>query len=56
MEAVLAELEQLRRKNAFVFFVDDNLVANRRYALSLFDAMRGMGFQMAFSLPHRFRP
>ncbi len=41
--AVLAELEVLRRKNSFVFFVDDNLVGDRRYALELFAGMAGMG-------------
>lgn len=41
--AVLAELEMLRRKNSFVFFVDDNLVGDRHYALELFAGMAGMG-------------
>lgn len=43
VESVLMELETLRRKNSFVFFVDDNLVGDRRYAMELFDGMRGMG-------------
>jgi radical SAM superfamily enzyme YgiQ (UPF0313 family) len=54
VEAVLAELEGLRRKNSFVFFVDDNLVADRRYALSLFGGMRGMGFKWLSHAPIDF--
>ena len=42
LDLVLAELESLKKNGSFVFFVDDNLVANRRYALALFSAMRGM--------------
>ncbi len=48
---VLAELEQLRKKNSFVFFVDDNLVANRAYALELFAGMKGMGFKWLSHAP-----
>ncbi len=51
---VLAELEQLRKKNSFLFFVDDNLVADRRYALELFSRHEGDGFQMAVPFPDRF--
>ena len=45
IEAVLAELETLRTNNSFAFFVDDNLVADRGYAMALFDGMRGLGFK-----------
>ncbi|MEI8355241.1 MAG: radical SAM protein [Deltaproteobacteria bacterium] len=45
LTSVLAELEILRKKNSFAFFVDDNLVADRRYALELFSGMQGMGFK-----------
>jgi radical SAM superfamily enzyme YgiQ (UPF0313 family) len=48
---VLAELEQLRKKNSFAFFVDDNLVANRSYALELFAGMKGMGFKWLSHAP-----
>lgn len=54
VENVLAELEELRKRNAFAFFVDDNLVANRRYALSLFSGMRGMGFKWLSHAPIDF--
>lgn len=54
VEAVLAELEGLRRKNSFAFFVDDNLVADRRYALDLFNSMRGMGFKWLSHAPIDF--
>ncbi len=42
---VLHELEALRRESSFAFFVDDNLVADRGYALPLFAGMKGMGFK-----------
>lgn len=54
VEQVLAELEVLRKQNSFAFFVDDNLVANRRYALSLFSAMKGMGFKWLSHAPIDF--
>lgn len=54
VEQVVAELEILRKNNSFAFFVDDNLVANRRYALSLFSAMRGMGFKWLSHAPIDF--
>ena len=54
VEQVLDELEILRKNNSFAFFVDDNLVANRRYALSLFSAMRGMGFKWLSHAPIDF--
>ncbi len=51
---VLAELEELRKENSFVFFVDDNLVADRSYALALFRGMRGMGFKWLSHSPIDF--
>lgn len=51
VELVLRELEDLRKKNSFAFFVDDNLVGDRRYALELFDGMRGMGFKWLSHAP-----
>lgn len=51
---VLAELETLRRENSFAFFVDDNLVADRAYALELFRGMRGMGFKWLSHAPIDF--
>jgi radical SAM superfamily enzyme YgiQ (UPF0313 family) len=54
VDSVLAELETLRRKNSFAFFVDDNLVADRAYAMALFDGMRGMGFKWLSHAPIDF--
>ena len=54
VELVLAELETLRRENSFAFFVDDNLVADRAYALSLFRGMKGMGFKWLSHAPIDF--
>ncbi|WP_298438202.1 radical SAM protein [Geobacter sp.] len=54
VEGVLAELEQLRKVNSFAFFVDDNLVADRRYALPLFEGMKGMGFKWLSHAPIDF--
>ncbi len=51
---VLAELEELRKKNSFVFFVDDNLVGNRAYALELFAGMKGMGLKWLSHAPIDF--
>lgn len=51
VEQVLRELEALRKKNSFAFFVDDNLVGDRRYALELFSGMRGMGFKWLSHAP-----
>jgi radical SAM superfamily enzyme YgiQ (UPF0313 family) len=52
--SVLAELQVLRGKNSFAFFVDDNLVADRNYAMALFDGMRGMGFKWLSHAPIDF--
>ena len=54
VDAVLAELQELRKVNSFAFFVDDNLVANRRYALELFAGMKGMGFKWLSHAPIDF--
>ena len=54
VEDVLAELEGLLPKNSFAFFVDDNLVADRRYALSLFSGMKGMGCKWLSHAPIDF--
>ena len=54
VESVLAELKELRKKNSFAFFVDDNLVANRAYALELFAGMKGMGFKWLSHAPIDF--
>jgi len=51
---VLAELEDLRKTGSFVFFVDDNLVANRAYALALFRGMQGMGLKWLSHAPIDF--
>ncbi len=54
VEKVLAELEDLRKSNSFAFFVDDNLVANRSYALRLFRGMTGMGLKWLSHSPIDF--
>lgn len=54
VDQVLIELEELRKVNSFVFFVDDNIVADRTYSLSLFDGMKGMGFKWLSHAPIDF--
>jgi radical SAM superfamily enzyme YgiQ (UPF0313 family) len=54
IEQVLAELEQLRKVNSFVFFVDDNIVADRTYSLPLFAGMQGMGLKWLSHAPIDF--
>lgn len=54
VEIVLAELEAMRKENSFAFFVDDNLVANRKYSLPLFKGMKGMGFKWLSHAPISF--
>jgi radical SAM superfamily enzyme YgiQ (UPF0313 family) len=54
VEKVLEELAGLRRNNSFAFFVDDNLVADRAYALPLFRGMKGMGFKWLSHAPIDF--
>ena len=45
VEAVLAELQEMRKAGSFVFFVDDNIAADRTYSLRLFRGMTGMGLK-----------
>ncbi|MDK9718221.1 MAG: B12-binding domain-containing radical SAM protein, partial [Trichlorobacter sp.] len=54
VEQVLAELQELRKANSFVFFVDDNIVADRRYSLPLFEGMKGMGLKWLSHAPIDF--
>jgi radical SAM superfamily enzyme YgiQ (UPF0313 family) len=54
IDQVLQELEGLRKGNAFIFFVDDNIVADRSYSLSLFEGMKGMGFKWLSHAPIDF--
>jgi len=54
VDQVLQELEGLRIANSFVFFVDDNIVADRSYSLDLFDGMKGMGFKWLSHAPIDF--
>ncbi|MBK5276269.1 MAG: B12-binding domain-containing radical SAM protein [Desulfuromonadales bacterium] len=54
VEQVLAELQSLKKTNSFVFFVDDNIVADRKYALPLFQGMKGMGFKWLSHAPIDF--
>ncbi|MEI6209129.1 MAG: radical SAM protein [Desulfuromonadales bacterium] len=51
VDLALLELEELRRSNSFVFIVDDNIVADRSYSLSLFKGMKGMGFKWLSHAP-----
>lgn len=53
-EQVLAELQELRKANSFVFFVDDNIVADRHYSLPLFEGMKGMGLKWLSHAPIDF--
>ena len=54
VKQVLAELQELRKANSFVFFVDDNIVADRRYSLPLFEGMKGMGLKWLSHAPIDF--
>jgi radical SAM superfamily enzyme YgiQ (UPF0313 family) len=54
VDQVLAELETLRKTNSFAFFVDDNLVADRSYALALFKGMSGMDLKWLSHAPIDF--
>ena len=54
VELVLAELQGLKKCNSFVFFVDDNIVADRSYALPLFQGMKGMGLKWLSHAPIDF--
>jgi len=54
VDQVLAELQELRKDNSFVFFVDDNIVADRKYSLPLFEGMKGMGLKWLSHAPIDF--
>ncbi|MBI5484966.1 MAG: B12-binding domain-containing radical SAM protein [Deltaproteobacteria bacterium] len=54
VDSILKELAQLRKSNSFAFFVDDNLVADRKYALELFAGMKGMDFKWLSHSPIDF--
>ncbi len=54
VELVLEELKELRKANSFLFFVDDNIVADRKYSLQLFEAMKGMDFKWLSHAPIDF--
>ena len=54
IDLVLQELQGLRGGNSFVFFVDDNIVADRSYSLALFEGMKGMGFKWLSHAPIDF--
>lgn len=54
VDHVLAELREMRQANSFVFFVDDNIVADRRYATELFTGMREMEFKWLSHAPIDF--
>ena len=45
VEAVLAELEGMKKRGSYAFFVDDNIVVDRTYSLSLFRGMEGLGMK-----------
>jgi radical SAM superfamily enzyme YgiQ (UPF0313 family) len=51
---ILQELEQLRKTNSFAFFVDDNIVADRTYALELFSGMKSLDFKWLSHAPIDF--
>jgi len=52
--SILKELEQLRKVNSFAFFVDDNIVADRTYALELFAGMKSLEFKWLSHAPIDF--
>ena len=54
IELVLRELGELVKKNSFAFFVDDNIVADRKYSLELFRGMKGMGLKWLSHAPIDF--
>lgn len=45
VDAVLAELEGMRKRGSYAFFVDDNIVVDRSYSLKLFRGMKGLGMK-----------
>jgi len=54
VDLVLAELQELRKSNSFIFFVDDNIVADRKYSLELFNGMKQMDFKWLSHAPIDF--
>lgn len=54
VDQVLSELQELRKANSFIFFVDDNIVGDHKYALPLFQGMKGMGFKWLSHAPIDF--
>jgi radical SAM superfamily enzyme YgiQ (UPF0313 family) len=54
IDQVLQELDGLQKANSFVFFVDDNIVADRTYSLKLFGGMKGMGLKWLSHAPIDF--
>jgi radical SAM superfamily enzyme YgiQ (UPF0313 family) len=54
VDEVLKELAVLRTRNSFLFFVDDNIVADRAYSLQLFEGIKGMGFKWLSHAPIDF--
>jgi len=54
VEVVLAELAVLRKSNSFIFFVDDNIVADRKYSLELFNGMKHLDFKWLSHAPIDF--
>lgn len=54
VETVLAELVELRKSNSFIFFVDDNIVADRKYSLALFNGMKHLDFKWLSHAPIDF--
>lgn len=45
VEAVLAELAEMKKRGSYAFFVDDNIVVDRTYSLKLFRGMKGLGMK-----------
>lgn len=45
VEAVLAELAEMKKRGSYAFFVDDNIVVDRNYSLKLFRGMKGLGMK-----------
>ncbi|MFN7988551.1 MAG: radical SAM protein [Thermoanaerobaculia bacterium] len=45
VDAVLAELDGMRKRGSYAFFVDDNIVVDRAYSLKLFRGMEGLGMK-----------
>ncbi len=54
VEKVLSEIGALSKKGSFIFFVDDNFVADRNYSLAVFRGMKGMGLKWMSHAPIDF--